>query len=193
MLLMSPGDCPDILARAKVCWTGGEPKQRDRKQRSQRGVRILMSYVSRRLLIASILALSAVAPLHALAGAAGTDERAALRGYDPVSYFLKAAPEKGSPEFTGSYDDATYWFASAEHRALFLANPDRYAPQFRGFCTIDVSRGVKTEPDPEAWTIVDGKLYVFGKKRGPGVFAQDGAAILAKATDAWPKLNEQPK
>ena len=60
-------------------------------------------------------------------------QRIALSGYDPVSYFTAGRPEKGSPEFAAPFDDATYWFKSAEHRAMFLADPDRYAPQYSGF------------------------------------------------------------
>jgi YHS domain-containing protein len=147
-----------------------------------------MPTLSRRQFISSICVLSIdVAPAETFAGGA----RVALSGYDPVSYFTEGRPEKGLAEFTASFDDATYWFKNAEHRSLFIANPERYAPQFQGFCTIDLSRGVKAEPDPEAWTIVNGKLYVFGAKRGPGVFAQDSAAILGKVDEKWPELSKQ--
>jgi YHS domain-containing protein len=142
-----------------------------------------MLHVSRRQII--VCALSVGIPAAAL-----SDPRLALGGYDPVSYFSVGHPDKGLPEFTATFDDATYYFTNAEHRALFVANPEQYAPQFQGFCTIDLSRGLKTEPDPEAWSIVDGKLYVFGKKRGPGVFAQDSSAILKNVAEKWPELRK---
>src|SRR6266508_541232 len=69
--------------------------------------------------------------------------RVALKGYDPVSYFTEGKPEKGSSQFTFAFDDSTYWFKSAEHRARFVADPERYAPQFAGYCAIQVSRGAK--------------------------------------------------
>jgi YHS domain-containing protein len=60
------------------------------------------------------------------------EKRLALSGYDPVSYFTEGHPEKGSAEYSATFDDATYWFKSAEHRTLFVNDPDHYAPQFGG-------------------------------------------------------------
>ena len=79
----------------------------------------------------------------AVEAAPATGKRLALSGYDPVSYFTDGRPEKGSAEYQASFDDATYWFKSAEHRALFVADPDHYAPQFPGYCTVTLSRGAK--------------------------------------------------
>jgi YHS domain-containing protein len=109
-----------------------------------------------------------------------------------VSYFTEGHPEKGSAEYSAAYDDATYWFKNAEHRAMFVADPDRYAPQFKGYCTIMVSRGVKQEADPEAWAIADGKLYVFAVKQGVPLFEQQTASITEKAVANWPELRKQP-
>jgi hypothetical protein len=120
----------------------------------------------------------------------GSEQRVGLRGYDPVNYFTEGRPAKGSPEFTASFDNVTYWFKGADNQSRFVKDPDHYAPQFKGFCAIDLSRGLKTEPDPEAWTIAGGKLYVFGKMRGHGVFAESGPEIVAKATKNWTGLAE---
>ena len=95
---------------------------------------------------------------------------------------------KGSSEFTFAFDDTTYWFTSAEHRALFAADPEHYAPQFDGYCAIQVSRGLKLEADPEAWTITNGKLYVFSAKPGVPMFQEQPVAIAEKARENWPKL-----
>ena len=119
-------------------------------------------------------------------------QRLALRGYDPVSYFTEGHPELGSGEYSASYDGATYWFRSAEHRALFVADPDHYAPQFRGYCTNTLSHGTKYEADPEAWVIAGGRLYVFGSKAGVPVFRRQTAAIIAKATANWVRLRSSP-
>lgn len=117
--------------------------------------------------------------------------RVALSGYDPVSYFTEPKPVKGSNEFTFAYDDTVYWFASAEHRAMFAADPDRYAPQFDGYCTITLSRGTRAEADPEAYAIRDGKLYVFSLKKGVQKFAAEAPEIIAKATDNWQTTRAQ--
>jgi YHS domain-containing protein len=143
-----------------------------------------MDDVSRRTVIGAVGFLAAIGPRAALAAEA----RVALQGYDPVAYFTKGRPEKGAPELTASFDGSTYRFSNAEHRALFVADPDRYAPQFGGFCAINVARGEKYEADPEAWAIADGKLYVFGAKEGVPMFRQQAPDIVAQAKQRWPEL-----
>ena len=118
--------------------------------------------------------------------------RVALKGYDPISYFTDGKPEKGSSEFTFAFDDTTYWFKNAEHRGLFVVDPDHYAPQFRGFCTVTLSHGQKYEADPEAWAIADGKLYVFGAKEAVPIFQAQTASIVENASDNWAKLRNTP-
>ena len=113
------------------------------------------------------------------------EKRLALKGYDPVSYFIEGHPEKGSAEFQAVFDDTIYWFKSAEHRALFAGDPDHYAPQFRGYCTNTMSRGEYWEADPEAWAIVDGKLYVVGSKKGLVRFQNQTATAIEMANENW--------
>ena len=131
-------------------------------------------------------------PILVTAVAAAAEPRLALKGYDPVSYFTEGHPEQGSAEYQAAFDDATYWFKNAEHRALFVADPDHYAPQFRGFCTVYLSRGEKHEADPEAWAIADGKLYVFGSKQAVPIFEAQTASVVEKASDNWAKLWNTP-
>jgi YHS domain-containing protein len=118
------------------------------------------------------------------------EKRLALSGYDPVSYFTEGQPEKGSVEYTASYDDAVYWFRSPEHRTMFLSDPDHYAPQFRGYCTNTVSKGDKHEADPAAWAIADGKLYVFGSQKSLTRFKQETDSVIEKATANWAKMHD---
>ena len=114
--------------------------------------------------------------------------RVALKGYDPVSYFTDGKPEQGSAEFGFAFDDTTYWFKSAEHRAKFAADPEHYAPQFDGFCAVQLSRGRKVEADPEVWTITNGKLYVFSGKRGLPIFNEHPVDIAQKAAENLKQL-----
>jgi len=117
--------------------------------------------------------------------------RVALKGYDPISYFTDGKPEQGSSQFTFAFDDTTYWFKSAEHRDKFAADPEHYAPQFDGYCAVQLSRGKKVEADPQAWTITNGKLYVFSGKKGPDVFKEQPVAIAEKAADQLKRLRMQ--
>src|SRR5688500_9503780 len=119
-------------------------------------------------------------------------EDVAIRGYDTVAYFTQGRPVKGSPEFEYVWQDARWRFASAEHRGLFASEPDRYAPQFGGFCTGGVSLGRLYSIDPEAWIIVDARLYLHGNKEGRDETAADPEAHIAAAADEWEALGKTP-
>ena len=115
-------------------------------------------------------------------------KRVALRGYDPVAYFTDGHPVQGDPRFWYEFDDTVYLFAGPEHRAVFVADPDHYAPIFRGFCAVSIAYGMKDEGLPDVWRIVDGKLFVFGRPEGPKDFAADPAGITARARANWAAL-----
>lgn len=117
--------------------------------------------------------------------------RLALRGYDPVAYFTEAQPQKGIEEFWYAFDDAVYLFKSTEHRAKFMADPERYAPQYDGYCAAGVSKGYKIEPDPEAWAILNGRLFVFQFKERVPMFKQD-TGFIENANANWPGLKAAP-
>ena len=84
----------------------------------------------------------------------------AVGGYDPVAYFTEQKPVKGDARFTTSYMGAEWRFSSAENRDSFLANPERYAPQYGGYCAWAVSEGHTASGDPLRWKIVGNKLYL---------------------------------
>lgn len=118
--------------------------------------------------------------------------RLALKGYDPVAYFLLGAPAEGLADHETVFDDVRYRFVSVEHRDLFLAEPDRYSPQFAGACTKGLSKGVKVEADPLLWRIVDGKLYVFAGTSGPADMDSDPQALISQAEENWQTLKDKP-
>ena len=84
----------------------------------------------------------------------------AIRGTDPVAYFTQNRPVEGRKKHQHEYQGATFYFSSAENRDLFAANPEKYAPQYGGYCAWAVSLGYTASTVPEAFTIVDGKLYL---------------------------------
>jgi YHS domain-containing protein len=117
--------------------------------------------------------------------------RVALKGYDPVAYFVDGRPVKGLPAFSFTFDDAMYHFASAEHQKMFAADPDRYAPRYSGYCAVALSQGMKLEVDPHSWAISNGRLYVFAGKEGSSIFAENTVGIIAKADANWAALKTQ--
>jgi len=116
------------------------------------------------------------------------DRPLALKGYDPVAYFTDGKPTPGAAEFELAFDGQRYRFASAQHRDLFKANPDKYAPQFGGLCAMNLSRGVKRESDPHNWVISNGNLYVFAGETGQQNFAKDAEATAARAAAQFKAL-----
>ncbi|MEO0533718.1 MAG: YHS domain-containing (seleno)protein [Cyanobacteria bacterium P01_A01_bin.123] len=89
-----------------------------------------------------------------------TETGVALQGYDPVSYFT-SNPTAGNPQITSVYAGTTYYFISEENKTQFEADPERYLPEYGGFCAIAVSEGKLVPVDPETYKITDGKLYLF--------------------------------
>lgn len=84
----------------------------------------------------------------------------ALRGYDTVNYFTDGKPRLGTSQYASLYNGAIYWFVSEGHKKMFEANPDRYLPQYGGFCAFGVTQATKFDGDPLLWNTHRGKLYV---------------------------------
>jgi YHS domain-containing protein len=113
----------------------------------------------------------------------------AIEGYDPVAYFTEARAVEGSDEFALDWLGATWLFANAEHRDLFAAQPVKYAPQYGGHCALGTAFGESTANiDPEAWSIVDGKLYLQYSKSGRQGWEQDRTNRIAAADQNWPEI-----
>jgi len=118
--------------------------------------------------------------------AAGPDH-VAIQGYDTVAYFTDGKATKGSSSFEYLWGDAKWQFASLAHRDMFIGDPDRYAPQFGGFCAGAIVNGVLVPANPESWTIVDGKLYmVAGLQSDIVSWKADAAANIERGDKQWP-------
>lgn len=117
-----------------------------------------------------------------------TTSDGAIRGYDPVAYFSDSMAVKGKPEFTYVWNDAVWYFKSAKNRDLFIGNPDKYAPQFGGFCSYGVSRNYKVKSEADAWSIVDGKLYLNYDTQVQKKWLADKNAYIEKAKSNWVML-----
>lgn len=117
-------------------------------------------------------------------------DNVAIHGYDPVAYFTESRPVKGDPAIEEEWQGARWQFASTENRALFTADPDQYAPRYGGFCAGGMSLGRKAPIDPEAWVIVDGKLFLGGSSGAIDYFTTDGGDRMAKADTNWEQLGQ---
>jgi YHS domain-containing protein len=146
------------------------------------------------LLNASRIAVVLISAGAALAGTVDPVNRdgrgIALKGYDAVAYFQQNRPVKGSSEFSFKWMEATWLFSSVQNRDEFAADPQHYAPQYGGYCSYAVSQGHTAPIDPEAWRIVDGKLYLNYSKGVQKTWEKDAGGYIQKANQNWPGLHK---
>ncbi len=140
----------------------------------------------RTLLAAGLLLLPAsLAPAGARTFA---EDGVAVRGTDVVAYFTEGRPRPGLAEFEHEWQGARWLFATAAHRDAFAADPARYAPAYGGFCAFAVSEGYTAPIDPQAWRIVDGRLFLnydLGVQRR---WERDIARRITRGDANWPRL-----
>lgn len=114
------------------------------------------------------------------------DAGRAIRGYDAVAYFEDGQPRPGSAEFSHQWKGADWLFASAAHRDAFKADPERYAPQFGGYCAYAITKGHVLESNPEIWSIVDDKLYLNLGAGAQSRWQKDVPGNIVRANNNWP-------
>lgn len=119
-------------------------------------------------------------------------EAGAIRGYDPVAYHREGQPVQGRDDIVHVWEDAEWHFASEENRDLFAADPDAYAPRYGGYCAFGTSRGYKVSTQPEAFSIVDGGLYLNYSVEVQKTWNQDRPGYIRKADANWPGLRDAP-
>jgi YHS domain-containing protein len=117
----------------------------------------------------------------------------AIGGYDPVAYFDEERPVKGAPEFRAEFQGATFQFASADHRDRFAAKPEEFAPQYGGYCAYGTAKGYKAKIDPEAFTVVQGKLYLNYSDAVQTRWLSDIPGYIQQADANWPEVQKQTR
>ncbi len=140
------------------------------------------------ILIMMVFSLLTLSPAFAIEPINKTSDGVAIKGYDPVAYFVDGKPVKGSRGFEYVWMGAKWHFSSPEHRDLFIKNPEKYAPKYGGYCAYAVSRGSTADIDPEAWTIVDGRLYLNLSKKIRDKWSKDIPGNIKKADENWPNI-----
>lgn len=112
----------------------------------------------------------------------------AVKGYDPVAYFVEGKPVKGSGKYAHKWMGAKWHFSSAENRDSFAKNPEKYAPQYGGYCAYAVSQGATADIDPHVWKIVNGKLYLNLSPSVGRIWRRDIPGYIALADKNWPAV-----
>ena len=108
-----------------------------------------------------------------------------------MAYFTLGEPTEGSDDHTTEWSGATWKFANADHLAKFKADPERYAPQYGGHCAYAVAKGDLVKIDPEAWSIVDDKLYLNYSPSIQDKWDADRSDYIAKADQQWPAIGKR--
>ncbi len=114
-----------------------------------------------------------------------TSSGLALQGYDAVAYFNESRATEGKQEFSHEWNGAKWLFANSANRDAFTKEPEKYAPQFGGYCAWAVSRGYMANADPQAWKIVDGKLFLNYNKDVQKLWEEDIPGNIYKANQNW--------
>ena len=143
------------------------------------------------LLIASVVSASWLGS--AVAGsspspvaAVNTADGLALKGYDPVAYFTDGQPTKGTDQYSFEWKGVTYRFASAENLQRFKADPDKYLPQYGGYCAYAMSLDRIADIDPHRWAIVGGRLYLNNGYLAQDLWSLNKSGNIASADRNWP-------
>jgi YHS domain-containing protein len=127
-------------------------------------------------------------PLKLAAKVFNVQDSFVLKGFDPVAYFQQGKPIPGNANFTYKWQNVNWRFSTAENRNLFIKNPEKYAPQYGGFCAWAVSRGYTAPIDPNAWKIVNGKLYLNVNLDTQKRWEKDIPGNIQKADQNWPGI-----
>lgn len=143
-------------------------------------------HITRRTTLA-LLAAAVATPAFAAKPAQYTKGGVVIAGYDPVAYFTEMKALQGSAKHSLSWNGATWHFKSAENKALFEANPTKYAPQYGGYCAYGMAKGDAVPISPTAWGIHNGKLYLNYNSVIRAIWNRDKPGYISKADNHWPK------
>lgn len=144
-----------------------------------------------RLFRAAVLGAFVVAAGAAVAGEkvyTGLVSGTGAGGYDVVAYVAEGKARKGEAAITAEHGGVAYRFVSEANRGRFQSDPERYLPRYGGYCAWAVANGYTAKGDPEAWSVVDGRLYLNYSKSIRGRWEQDVPGNIAKGDAQWPAL-----
>ena len=112
----------------------------------------------------------------------------AIDGYDAVAFFTKNNAVAGKEEFTTKWQDANWLFSSKQNLDSFIVNPNKYAPQYGGYCAYGCSNGYKAPTQIETWSIFNNKLYFNYNLKVKEMWMKNNATLIEKADENWEKI-----
>lgn len=138
------------------------------------------------LAAAAPIVLSVSRPAFAAKAPVFASDGVAINGFDPVAYFTDGKPVRGNPDLSVNWQGAALHFSDTDHKAMFEADPEKYAPKYGGYCAYAVSKGATAPTDPDAWTIHEGRLYLNFSTDVRSIWREDIEGNVARADANWP-------
>jgi YHS domain-containing protein len=115
----------------------------------------------------------------------------AINGYDPVAYFSEGKPVKGNEKISYRWNSATWYFSNKQNLDSFTMNPQKFAPQYGGYCAYGMSQGHKAPTEADAWTIENGKLYLNYNKNVKQMWSKDRPGYIQLADKNWVEIKDK--
>ena len=137
------------------------------------------------LVLLSVVSLQACSGLTANTISDGADKNLMLKGHDPVAYFTDQKHVLGDAKIKLEHEGVTYRFSSEEHKTMFTENPNRYVPQYGGFCANGIVYGIPWGGDPDTWRIVNDRLFIYGGEASRRYWSMDEAKNLELGDQYW--------
>ena len=115
----------------------------------------------------------------------------AIKGYDPVAFFTESKPVMGQDSLTLQWNGAAWYFADRKNLESFRSAPERYAPQYGGYCAYGTAQGHKAPTEADTWTVLDGKLYFNYNQKVKEMWSKDRPGMIKKADKNWPMIKDK--
>ena len=145
----------------------------------------------KKILTASVLFLCITFAATAQKGEIFTTKGMAIKGYDPVAFFTESKSVKGSEKFSYKWKDVTWLFSAKANLDSFKTNPEKYAPQYGGYCAYGTSEGHKAPTETDTWTVVNNKLYFNYNKDVQKMWNKNQEGLIKKADTVWPDIKDK--
>jgi YHS domain-containing protein len=116
----------------------------------------------------------------------------AIKGYDVVAFHTEAKAMKGNEKFTYNWKDTNWLFENQVNLDMFKKNPEKYAPQYGGYCAYGTADGHKAPTETDTWTVKDNKLYFNYNKKVQEMWSKDMPGYIEKADKNWGQIKNRP-
>lgn len=144
----------------------------------------------KRTIIIAILAVFSIIQAKAQKSEIFAPKGKAIKGYDPVAFFTESKPVKGADSLSYQWKEATWLFSSRQNLDAFTASPEKYAPQYGGYCAYGTAEGHKAPTQTDTWTVVNDKLYFNYNAKVKEIWSKDQQNLILKADQKWPELKD---